>query len=170
VVTETDLDLSDGRTLHVYDTGADDPGSGLAVFWLHGTPNTGEPPEPLFAAAAREGIRWVFTAADQAALAGEWAWLGHVAGQAVDAGPAGLIDDQLAYVAPWGFDPAQVTPPVLILHGGQDRIVPSSHSQWLARRCPSAELRLSPADGHVSVLSAGAGALAWLRERAGGGG
>jgi hypothetical protein len=54
----------------------------------------------------------------------------------------------------------------LFLHGGLDRVVPSSHSQWLARRCPSAELRLSPHDGHISVLNSSADALGWLRERA----
>ena len=48
MVTETDLELSDGRTLHVYDTGADDAdGARLAVFWHHGTPNIGAPPEPF---------------------------------------------------------------------------------------------------------------------------
>jgi hypothetical protein len=59
VVTETDLALGDGRTLHVYDTGTGDGTIGLAVFWQHGTPSTGAPPEPLFAAAAERGIRWV---------------------------------------------------------------------------------------------------------------
>jgi pimeloyl-ACP methyl ester carboxylesterase len=78
-----------------------------------------------------------------------------------------MVDDDLAYVAPWGFDPAQVSAPVLILHGGRDRIVPPSHGAWLARRCPSAELRLAPDDGHVSVLTSAPAAMDWLRERAG---
>ena len=60
MVTETDLELSDGRTLHVYDADTDGAdGARLAVFWHHGTPNIGAPPEPLFPAAARLGIRWV---------------------------------------------------------------------------------------------------------------
>jgi pimeloyl-ACP methyl ester carboxylesterase len=59
VVTETDLALGDGRTLHVYDTGTGDGTAERAVFWQHGTPSTGAPPEPLFAAAAERGIRWV---------------------------------------------------------------------------------------------------------------
>ena len=60
MVTETQLRLKDGRTLHAYDTGADGTAAGqLAVFWHHGTPNIGAPPEPLFPAAARLGIRWV---------------------------------------------------------------------------------------------------------------
>src|SRR5580693_3229704 len=59
MVTEADLELRDGRTLHYYDTG-DGAGDGrVAVFWLHGTPNIGTPPVPLFTAAARSGLRWV---------------------------------------------------------------------------------------------------------------
>jgi hypothetical protein len=61
-VTETDLELSDGRTLHMYDTDTDDADGRLAVFWHHGPPNSGAPPEPLFAAAAQLGIRWVSNA------------------------------------------------------------------------------------------------------------
>ena len=88
-----------------------------------------------------------------------------MAGEPVQGGPGGLIDDDLAYVAPWGLYPARVTVPVLLLHGGRDRMVPSSHSRWLAQRIPSAELRLSPDDGHISVLeSAGAAALDWLAD------
>ncbi len=280
-MTETNLELEGGRTLHVYDTGADDADGQLTVFWHHGTPNIGAPPEPLFAAAARLRIRWVsydrpgyggstpcpgrnlasaaadvssiadalgigqfaamghsgggshalacgaglgervlgvvsvaglapfgavgldwfagmaasgvaslraaaegrkameryqeasgsaydpeFTPRDQAALSGAWSWLGTVVGPAVEAGRGGLIDDDLAYVAPWGVDPAQVVAPTLLLHGGRDRVVPSAHSAWLARRCPEAELRLFPNDGHISVLGASAAALDWLRQRA----
>jgi len=108
-----------------------------------------------------------FTPADLAALAGEWSWFGSVVGPAMVAGPGPLIDDDLAYVSPWGFDPADVAVPVLLLHGGRDRVVPSSHGEWLAGRCPSAELRLMPDDGHISILTSGAAALEWLRERAG---
>jgi pimeloyl-ACP methyl ester carboxylesterase len=272
VVTEHDLALDDGRTLHVYDTGAGD----LAVVWHHGTPQLGEPPEPLMPAAADLGIRWVsfdragyggssrlagrdvasiardvvniadalgidrfaamgasgggphalacaalapervvgavsiaglapfaadrldwfagmaaagaaelhaacagrealeqhllsadfdpevFTPADHAALAGVWSWVGASAGRAFGGGIDGMVDDDLAYVQPWGFDPAQVSGPVLLVHGEDDRMVPSSHSEWLAGQLPSAELRLRPAEGHVSVLREGAAALEWL--------
>ncbi len=44
---EQDVELSDGRRLHAYDTA---PGAGsdlLAAVWNHGTPNIGTPPEPL---------------------------------------------------------------------------------------------------------------------------
>lgn len=104
-----------------------------------------------------------FTPADEAALAGDWAWLLEVVGPAVEAGPGGLIADDLAYVGPWRFDPAEIVAPVLLLHGGRDRIAPSAHAEWLARRCPSAELRLSPEDGHISILRSAPAGLEWLR-------
>jgi pimeloyl-ACP methyl ester carboxylesterase len=114
----------------------------------------GAPPEPLF------------TPADHAALAGPWSWLHTVVEQAMDGGLGGMVDDDLACVAPWGFDPGPVRPPVLFVHGRQDRMVPSAHGRWLARQTPSAELWLRPDDGHVSVLHAGDAALGWLWEHA----
>ena len=101
MIKETDLTLADGRTVHCYDSGE---AGGLAVFWHHGSPNTGTPPEPLFPAAAERGIRWISydrpgymsstarpgrdkasAAADAAAVAdalgvGEFAVLGHSGG------------------------------------------------------------------------------------------
>jgi pimeloyl-ACP methyl ester carboxylesterase len=53
-----------GRTLQYYivetDTEADaEPGSSIPVIWFHGSPNVGEPPAPLFDAAAGHGISWI---------------------------------------------------------------------------------------------------------------
>ncbi len=275
MVNETDLALSDGGRLHVYDTGGD----GFPVIWHHGTPNLGTPPEPLFDAADRLGLRWVsydrpgyggstsrsgrdvasaaadaarvadhlgigrfavmgysgggshclagaallgdrvvaavnvsglaphraeeidwftgmwaggvaglkaalsgraakeehasgaeydpamFTSDDHEALEGKWSWLSKVAGLGVLKGLDGLVDDDLAYVAPWGFDPADIAVPLLLLHGERDIVVPASHGRWLAEHCPSAELRMYPDDGHVSVLDHAESALEWLGER-----
>jgi pimeloyl-ACP methyl ester carboxylesterase len=280
VLTQTDCELTDGRTLHVYQADAEPVDDRLAVVWHHGTPNVGEPPEPLRPAAARLGLRWVsydrpgyggstphpgrdlasaaadveaiadalglerfavmghsggaghalacaallpdrvvaavcgsglapagaagldwfagmipsgaaelraaaigrtalqqqlaaggydpqmFTSRDHAALEGAWSWLAGVAGRAVEAGPAGMVDDDLAYLAPWGFVPEAVRVPVLFLHGEQDRIVPRAHGEWLAERVPGARLWLRPDDGHVSVLHSAEAALAWVAEQA----
>jgi pimeloyl-ACP methyl ester carboxylesterase len=161
VMRERDLELGEGRRLHVYDTAGEDAG-GLAVFWQHGTPNLGEPPAPLLAAAAEHGMRWV--SHDRPGYGSSTALPGRdVASVAADVG--GMVDDDLSYVAPWGFDPARVRAPVLLLHGGQDRVAPRSHAEWLARHVPSAELWLRPDDGHVPVLHAGAEALGWLGGR-----
>ncbi len=107
----------------------------------------------------------MFTASDHAALSGDWKWLLDVVGPAVEGGPGGLIDDDLAYVAPWGFRPSEVEAPVLLLHGGEDRIAPLGHGEWLARQIATAEARTFPEDGHISVLRHGEAALEWLAER-----
>ncbi len=107
----------------------------------------------------------LFTAADHAALGGAWSWLGKVAGEAMEGGLEGSIEDDLAYVARWRFGPEQVLAPLLLLHGERDRVVPSSHSRWLADRCPAAELWLRPEDGHLSVLNSAEAALDRLCER-----
>lgn len=103
-----------------------------------------------------------FTAADLRTLAGRWAWLEDVVGPAVAAGPDAAIDDDLAYVAPWGVAPAEITAPVLLLHGLDDRVVPSTHGTWLAAHIPRAEMRLIDGAGHLSVLETAPGAMTWL--------
>lgn len=98
---------------------------------------------------------------------GPWGWLGSVAGPALDAGPYGHIDDDVSYVLPWGCDPASIAAPVLVVHGGEDGVIPSSHGEWLADHLPDAELRLDPGLGHISVLSYGEDGLEWIREQTG---
>lgn len=103
-----------------------------------------------------------FTDADWAALSGPWSWFDQVVGPAVASGPAGLVDDDIAYVTPWGADLARIAAPVLLLHGELDRIVPLGHGEWLARHCATARLWRQPDAGHISVLGAAPDALEWL--------
>jgi pimeloyl-ACP methyl ester carboxylesterase len=112
--------------------------------------------------AATEFDTEQFTPTDHAALAGTWGFLGASAGRASQGGPAPLIDDDVAYVRPWGFELDRVRAPVLLVHGDADRIVPATHSRWLAVQLPSAELRLRAGDGHLSVLDGALDAMAWL--------
>jgi pimeloyl-ACP methyl ester carboxylesterase len=107
-----------------------------------------------------------FTERDYAALAGAWSSLDADVGQAAAAGADGLIDDDLAFVAPWGFDVADIKVPVLIVHGSQDRVVPPAHGDWLLRHCRKAELWIRPHDGHISILDACPPAMDWLRAHA----
>ncbi|MBA2521072.1 MAG: alpha/beta hydrolase [Chloroflexia bacterium] len=104
-----------------------------------------------------------FTARDYAALAGAWSSLSEDVGLAAAAGGDGVIADDLAFVAPWGFSVADITAPVLIVQGGQDRVVPPAHGDWLLRHCRRAELWLRPHDGHISILDACPVAMDWLR-------
>jgi pimeloyl-ACP methyl ester carboxylesterase len=114
-------------------------------------------------AASDEFDETIFTQADWAALSGAWASLAADAGRAAAAGPDGLIDDDVAYVTPWGLDVTQIDAPVLLVQGGEDRIVPPAHANWLMRHCPKPELWLRPHDGHVSILEACPLAMDWLK-------
>lgn len=132
--------------------------SGVAAL---GAALAGRETKERYEASAPEGDPG-FIAADHEALGGEWGWFGKVVGPALASGPDGMVDDDLAYVAPWAFDPSEMAVPTLIVHGGRDRIVPKAHAEWLARRIPGAALWLRPDDGHISVLRAAPAALEWL--------
>jgi pimeloyl-ACP methyl ester carboxylesterase len=103
-----------------------------------------------------------FTAADWDALAGEWGVLGADAQRAGEAGAEGEIDDDVAFTSPWGFELSDVTVPVLLVQGGEDRVIPASHARRLLGGLPRAELWMRPRDGHVSILRALPVALDWF--------
>ncbi|MEO3868825.1 alpha/beta hydrolase [Nonomuraea sp. B12E4] len=130
---ELDVPVGGGRTLHVYDTAPEGNGL-LPVMWHHGTPNLGAPPEPLFAAAGRLGLRWVSfdrpgyggsgaapgrtvssVAGDAATVAdalgiGRFAVAGYSGGGSYALGCAAALGDRvqavlsLAGIAPYGAD------------------------------------------------------------------
>lgn len=109
----------------------------------------------------------VLTISDLSALTADWSWLSLISEQATANGFPGIVGDVLSVTTPWGFVPSKIAIPVLVVHGGNDRIVPSSHAEWLARHLGVAELRLRPADGHVAILNSCAAALDWLSSSAG---
>lgn len=110
-----------------------------------------------------------FTALDWKALSGEWGWLGEVAAAGVASGIEALIADDLAYVAPWGVDLADIIAPVLLVHGADDHVVPPSHSAWLAAHLDGAELWQLEGESHISSLAAeqhgAVDALRWIADR-----
>jgi pimeloyl-ACP methyl ester carboxylesterase len=114
--------------------------------------------------AANEFDPQSFIPADYAALEGSWSWFNGIVEAATANGFDGMVADLVGAMAAWGFDPVVVSAPTLIMHGTADRMVPCSHSEWLAAHCPAAELRLSPGEGHISVLNHATGALSWLRQ------
>jgi pimeloyl-ACP methyl ester carboxylesterase len=69
--------------------------------------------------------------------------------QALAPGIEGSWDDCVAQLTPWGFDVAQISIPVLLLHGGQDQAVPFSHGQWLAAHIPGVETWFFADEGHA---------------------
>jgi pimeloyl-ACP methyl ester carboxylesterase len=67
-------------------------------------------------------------------------------------GVDGWVDDDFAFLEPWGFDVEDISRPVLLLHGEDDRFVPVSHGRWLAARIPGVEARIAATDGHLPLF------------------
>jgi pimeloyl-ACP methyl ester carboxylesterase len=93
---------------------------------------------------------------DTAVLTGDFAdYMAAAARGAVKRGMWGWLDDDIAFSRDWGFALEQITRPVTIWQGGQDRFVPFAHGQWLAAHVAGAQPQLLPEEGHLS-LSVGA--------------
>ena len=71
--------------------------------------------------------------------------------QALVAGYYGWLDDDLAFVEPWGFDIASITKPVELWQGNDDFMVPHAHGYWLESKIPTAKLHFVPGEGHISL-------------------
>jgi pimeloyl-ACP methyl ester carboxylesterase len=108
----------------------------------------------------------MFTEGDWTALNGEWAWFNRVVALAEPAGLDPFIDDDLASVGDWGFDPGDIATPALLVHGTADRVVPASHARWLAEHIDGAELLEVEGASHISVMSAAPTVLDWIAARA----
>jgi pimeloyl-ACP methyl ester carboxylesterase len=97
---------------------------------------------------------------DLAALTGEFADdLAASFRAAVANGIDGWLDDDLAFLQPWGFEPADVTVPTLLWQGVDDLMVPVSHGRWLAANLPKVTTHLEPGEGHLSVTLGGIGRM-----------
>jgi pimeloyl-ACP methyl ester carboxylesterase len=91
--------------------------------------------------------------ADRAALRGPLGAFMHAdVSHGLAAGADGWVDDDLAFVRPWGFELGAITRPVLIVQGGDDRFVPRSHGEWLAQHVPGAEPWIDDENGHLTLL------------------
>ena len=85
--------------------------------------------------------------------------------QSLAPGIEGTWDDCISQITPWGFDVSQISVPVLVLHGGQDRAVPFSHGQWLASHIPGTEAWFFEDEGHAIRESHIEDIHAWLVAR-----
>jgi pimeloyl-ACP methyl ester carboxylesterase len=100
------------------------------------------------------------TPVDVGALTGDFAaYLATTFRHAVSTGIWGWFDDDLAFIRPWGFALDEVGVPVVVWQGGQDRMVPFAHGQWLARHVSGARPRLLPEEGHLSIAVASFGKI-----------
>jgi pimeloyl-ACP methyl ester carboxylesterase len=114
-----------------------------------------------------DALRSLLSPVDVAALTGEFAeYLVAATHRGIGASIEGWIEDDFAFVAPWGFELAEVGVAVQLCQGAQDRMVPVAHGRWLAERLPGVEPFLSDEDGHLTIQLGRIGDVhAWLLER-----
>jgi len=118
---------------------------------------------------AREAMGPFLSDVDAQALTGELAE--HLVGMfraGLADGVEGWIDDDLAFVRPWGFDVGAVTVPTLIWQGVQDEMVPGTHGRWLREHVAGAEGGVLDGEGHLTLFVNRVGEIQeWLLERLG---
>jgi pimeloyl-ACP methyl ester carboxylesterase len=111
--------------------------------------------ETIQGADVAAALGGVVSEVDKLALTGEFAGtMAESFRRALSTGIAGWRDDDLAFTRSWGLDLANIRRPVAVWQGGQDRMVPFSHGQWLAAHIPTARVHLYPNEGHLSLVVA----------------
>jgi pimeloyl-ACP methyl ester carboxylesterase len=103
-------------------------------------------------AAIMRGWRTLLPDVDRAVMTGEYAEdLAANFAEGLRPGVDGWVDDDLAFVRPWGFSVADIIVPTFIWHGSEDLFVPFGHGDWLAGNVPNATAHLLVGEGHLSL-------------------
>jgi pimeloyl-ACP methyl ester carboxylesterase len=123
--------------------------------------------EELTAAGLREAMAIHLSEVDAAVFTGEVAeFFLEETTASLRQGVGGWVDDDLAFLAPWGFDVAAIQVPVLVWQGQHDLMVPVAHGEWLGHHVAGAEWRFSPEDGHLTLsVNRSPEVHDWLLER-----
>lgn len=91
---------------------------------------------------------------DKDALAGGFAeGMAETMRRALQHGFDGWVDDDLAFIEPWGFELSAIAVPVAIWQGDLDLMVPFAHGAWLRRHVPRATSRPAPGNGHITLIT-----------------
>jgi pimeloyl-ACP methyl ester carboxylesterase len=90
---------------------------------------------------------------DRAALTGEMAeTMAAALRRAGVQGFVGWVNDDLTHLRPWGFEVGDITVPVAVWQGTEDKMVPFAHAQWLAAHIPGVRAHLEEGEGHLSLM------------------
>ncbi|OGO58288.1 MAG: hypothetical protein A2Z32_04825 [Chloroflexi bacterium RBG_16_69_14] len=79
-------------------------------------------------------------------------------------GVDGWVDDDLAFVTPWGFEVSSIAVPTSLWYGRADTLVPGAHGDWLAAHIPDVEVFASEF-GHFGEDADAERELVWLSAR-----
>ncbi|MDQ2756587.1 MAG: alpha/beta hydrolase [Actinomycetota bacterium] len=72
---------------------------------------------------------------------------------ALDGPVDGWVDDDLAFVRPWGFALGAIEVPLSLWQGGEDKMVPFAHGGALRQLLPQGvRVHLMPEQGHLSIV------------------
>jgi pimeloyl-ACP methyl ester carboxylesterase len=116
-------------------------------------------------AGEASGLDTLLSPPDLAIMPQLQSFLGQTFTEAIGTSIDGWVDDDLALTRPWGFEPAQIRVPVLLMHGLQDAFVPPEHSRWLSARVPGVDARLFDDEGHLSLYARIPEVHEWLLAR-----
>ena len=113
---------------------------------------------------AAKGLETLLTPTDAAVLTGELAgYLVWSTKEGLAPGDEGWWEDTVTQASPWGFELAEISVPVLLMHGREDMFVPFGHGEWLARHIPGVDAHLLDHDGHLTLLEQHIGEVhSWL--------
>jgi pimeloyl-ACP methyl ester carboxylesterase len=100
-----------------------------------------------------EALRTLLSPVDAAALTGAFAeHLAFTMRDGLAPGIDGWWEDAEAQVGAWGFAVEDISVPVMVMHGRQDKFVPVNHGEWLAAHIPGVEARILDHDGHLTLI------------------
>jgi pimeloyl-ACP methyl ester carboxylesterase len=68
-------------------------------------------------------------------------------------GPDGCLQDYRIFGEPWGFGLGEITAPVDIWEGSEDRTGPPDYRDFLLRHLADARIFVVPDEGHISLLA-----------------
>jgi pimeloyl-ACP methyl ester carboxylesterase len=112
--------------------------------------------EVMLAASAGDlvqAFKTLLSPIDVATLTGGIAeYLSYSGHEGLAPGSEGWWEDGEAQAGPWGFEVGDISVPVMVMHGRQDKFVPVGHGEWLAAHIPGAEVRILDHDGHLTLL------------------
>jgi hypothetical protein len=75
----------------------------------------------------------------------------------------GWVDDNIAFVQPWGFDMDAIVALVGIWYGTRDTTTPNTHSEWLLSHIPTQRTTATTADTYRTLAPSAESLHGWAQ-------